>query len=459
MSNTKVGIPKGTRDFGPAEMLKRTFILDTIKKVFQKFGFLPLETPSIERLDVLTGKYGEEGDQLIFKILNSGDYLKDIQQKDLDEGYKKMTPKISKKALRYDLTVPFARYVAMNRSNLSLPFKRYQIQPVWRGDRPQKGRYQEFYQCDADVVGTNSLLCEAEVVLMMQEVLGQLGIEDYTIKINNRKILSGLAEVIGTSFSAQSLFIALDKLDKIGLDKVLEELYERGFTSEQGEKLKGLIEKMDSLDSLISEFEGKTEVGMTGIQELKEVWSLLSAFQAKNQNFQEKLVFDLTLARGLTYYTGAIFEIKVNNVQIGSISGGGRYDDLTSNFGFPDVSGVGFSFGVDRIYDVMEALDIFPKGQQTTTQVMFTAFDEESLKYALPILQKFREEGIRSEIFPDYKKKLGKQFNYANAKGIPFVIVIGSEERQKNLLSIKDMEAGSQEQLSTKEVLAKLKIT
>ena len=360
---SKPSIPKGVRDFGPEKMVKRNYIFQTIKTVFQKFGFLPIETPTMENLSVLTGKYGDEGDQLIFKVLNSGDYLSKVDASDIASGYKKMTPKIAEKGLRYDLTVPFARFVVMNRNEITFPFKRFQIQPVWRADRPQKGRYREFYQCDADVVGTNSLLCEAEIVLMIDEVLTNLKIDDFTIKINNRKILTGIAEAIGEFGKEAVICVAIDKLDKIGEDGVIKELQENGIAEEAINKLMPIIalkgnnlEKIAQLRNILI----NTPTGLLGLEELNKVFDYLSVFEIQ----QATIEFDIALARGLSYYTGCIFEVKANGVQMGSISGGGRYDNLTGMFGLPDVSGVGFSFGVDRIYDVLEELQLFPNDQQ-----------------------------------------------------------------------------------------------
>lgn len=456
MKAQKPSLPKGTRDFPPEVMIRRNFILDHIRKTFQKFGFLPLETPSIEQLDVLTGKYGEEGDQLIFKILNSGDYLKDISPETLQEGYKKLTPKISEKALRYDLTVPFARFVTMNRGTLSFPFKRYQIQPVWRGDRPQKGRYREFYQCDADVVGTDSLICEAEIILMINEVMKNLGIKDFHIKFNNRKILTGIAETIGEKEKLSDLCVALDKLDKIGTEKVLEELVERGFSESSIQKVPDFLKDDTSLESIKNLLKDSSE-GQKGVQELENVLEYLRIFTSNTSDIQNKmhLYFDATLARGLSYYTGAIFEVKVQNSGIGSISGGGRYDNLTGAFGMPDMSGVGFSFGVDRIYDVMEALNLFPEDVMASTQVMFSNLDEKSEKYALPILADFRKVGISAEIYPN-PSKLNKQMKYANSRNIPYVIIIGSEEMENGKLSLKDMKSGEQLSYLTEEIKEKL---
>ncbi|AFK04063.1 Histidyl-tRNA synthetase [Emticicia oligotrophica DSM 17448] len=452
---SKPSLARGTRDFGPSVMVKRNFIFDTIKRTFQKFGFQPIETPTIENLSVLMGKYGDEGDQLLFKILNSGDFAKDLSQKDLDEGSKKLTHKISEKGLRYDLTVPFARFVVMNRNDLVMPFKRYQIQPVWRADRPQKGRYREFYQCDADVVGTDSLICEAEIVLMLQEILQNLGIKNFTIKINNRKILSGIAEVIGVKGSEVPLTVAIDKLDKIGKEKVEEELRERGFSEEAIGKLQPIFEIQGNDTQVFEKLRlwlKDSETGLKGIEELEKVWSLVEGFGLTNAQTQ----LDITLARGLSYYTGAIFEVKANGVQIGSISGGGRYDNLTGTFGMPGLSGVGISLGVDRIFDVMEELNLFPDNQDVTTKVLVTNFDAEAEKYSLPLLKQLRDAGINAEIYPE-SSKIKKQFDYANRKNIPFVIVVGSDEIQSGELTLKNMELGEQEKLSIDLIIEKLK--
>ena len=457
---SKPSLARGTRDFGPSVMVKRNYIFDTIKHTFEKFGFQPIETPTIENLSVLMGKYGDEGDQLLFKILNSGDFSKDLTQKDLDEGSKKLTHKISEKGLRYDLTVPFARFVVMNRNDLVMPFKRYQIQPVWRADRPQKGRYREFYQCDADVVGTDSLICEAEIVLMLQEILQNLGIEDFTIKINNRKILSGIAEVIGVKGSEVPLTVAIDKLDKIGKEKVEDELREKGFSQEAIEKLQPIFEIQGADNQVFDKLKTwlkDSEIGLKGIEELEKVWSLVETFGLDNSKTQ----LDITLARGLSYYTGAIFEVKANGrfgipIQIGSISGGGRYDNLTSTFGMPGLSGVGISLGVDRIYDVMEELGLFVDSQGITTKVLLTNFDAEAEKYSLPFLKKLRDAGINAEIYPE-SGKIKKQFDYANRKNIPFVVVVGSDEMQTAELTLKNMASGEQERLNMEQIIEKLK--
>ena len=452
----KPTIPKGTRDFGPAQMVKRQFIFDNIRKVFQKYGFQPLETPAMENLSTLTGKYGEEGDQLLFKILNNGDFLSEVDSSKLEtKNSKLITSDISEKGLRYDLTVPFARYVVMNRGEISFPFKRYQIQPVWRADRPQKGRYREFYQCDADVVGTDSLICEAEIVLMIKEVFKSLGIEDFTIKINHRAILSGLAELTGSQ-NESSLFVAIDKLDKIGEEKVKEELHSRGFENKGIDSVFEILnfkgttqQKIDFLQSKFS----TSEKGKKGIADFEETLSLLKSYGDAEGNVE----FDISLARGLSYYTGCIFEVKINNVAIGSVSGGGRYDNLTGVFGLPDVSGVGISFGVDRLYDAMEELKLFPKEAQVSSKVMIAHFDDATLRYALSVANQLRESGISTEVYPDVTK-LKKQLDYANKKEIPFVIVIGSDEMKDGMLTLKNMEKGEQEKLLISDIVLKLKV-
>jgi histidyl-tRNA synthetase len=450
----KPTIPKGTRDFGPAQMAKRQFIFDNIRKVFQKYGFQPLETPTMENLSTLTGKYGEEGDQLLFKVLNSGDYLKDVDSSKLEtRNSKLLTSEISEKGLRYDLTVPFARYVVMNRGEITFPFKRYQIQPVWRADRPQKGRYREFYQCDADVVGTDSLICEAEIVLMIKEVFKSLSIKDFTIKLNHRAILSGLSELIGSE-KESSLFVAIDKLDKIGEEKVKEDLRSRGFEDKGIDAVFAILNfkgnTQQKIDFLKSKF-SKSENGKKGIADFEDVLSLLQSYGATEQHVE----FDISLARGLSYYTGCIFEVKINNVAIGSVSGGGRYDNLTSVFGLPDVSGVGISFGVDRLYDAMEELSLFPKEAQATSTVMIAHFDDATLRYSLHVANQLRESGIATEVYPDVTK-LKKQLDYSNKKEIPFVIVIGSDEMKEGMLTLKNMEKGDQEKLSLESIISKL---
>jgi len=450
----KPGLPKGTRDFGPATMAKRQFIFNTIRGVFQKFGFQPLETPAMENLSTLTGKYGDEGDQLLFRILNSGDYLKDVSPDKLNtRNSKLLATEISEKGLRYDLTVPFARYVVMNRHEISFPFKRYQIQPVWRGDRPAKARYREFYQCDADVVGTNSLICEAEIILMIRDVFSTLGVSDYSIKINHRGVLSGIAELVGTKENETALFVAIDKLDKIGEEGVRQELRTKGFEET----------KLDTLFTILS-FKGDTTskikfltekftspTGKKGIDDLNEVLSLLAGY-GKDASHVE---FDIALARGLSYYTGCIFEVKINNVGIGSVSGGGRYDNLTALFGDKEnLSGVGFSFGVDRIYDAMEELKLFPKDSQLSSKVLICHFDKESLRYGLRVLAALRQANIPAEIYPD-ETKIKKQLDYANKRMIPYTIVLGSDEVATGQLAFKNMESGAQEKLTISQIVAK----
>jgi histidyl-tRNA synthetase len=457
----KPTIPKGTRDFGPAQMAKRQFIFDNIRKVFQKYGFQPLETPTMENLTTLTGKYGEEGDQLLFKVLNSGDFLSKVDNSKLETRNSKLvTPDISEKGLRYDLTVPFARYVVMNRGEINFPFKRYQIQPVWRADRPQKGRYREFYQCDADVVGTDSLICEADIVLIIKEVFNSLGIQDFTIKINHRAILSGLAELAGSENAClpvgreSSLFVAIDKLDKIGEEKVKEELRSRAFADQGIDAVFAILNFRGSTQQKIDFLKLKfanSEKGKKGIADFEEVLSLLKNYGATEANVE----FDISLARGLSYYTGCIFEVKINNVAIGSVSGGGRYDNLTGVFGLPNVSGVGISFGVDRLYDAMEELKIFPEETQLSSKVMIAHFDEATLRYGLGVAYQLRQSNIATEVYPDVTK-VKKQLEYANKKMIPFVIVIGADEMKDGLLTIKNMKTGEQEKLGVKDILLRL---
>lgn len=453
----KPTLPKGTRDFGPVVMVKRQFILQTIRTVFQKFGFQPLETPAMENLSTLTGKYGDEGDQLIFKILNSGDYLKEADSQKLEsKNYKALTADISEKGLRYDLTVPFARYVVMNRNEVSFPFKRFQIQPVWRADRPQKGRYREFYQCDADVVGTDSLICEAEIILMIKEVFHGLGITDYTIKINHRGVLSGVAEIIGAKGNETALFVAIDKLDKIGEEKVKEELLAKGFADTSLSLLFDILntkgDNNTKLSLLKSRFDN-TEAGTKGITDLASVFDLVNDYHADNTHVE----FDVALARGLSYYTGCIFEVKINHVAIGSVSGGGRYDNLTKAFGDKDnLSGVGFSFGVDRLFDAMEELNLFPKDATVSSKILVCHFDHESFRYALGVVAQLREAGIASEVYPD-QTKIKKQLDFANKKNIPFCIMIGSEERESGLLSFKNMTLGDQEKISIEKIIEKIR--
>lgn len=450
----KPSLPKGTRDFGPIQMARRNFILDTIKDTFQLFGYQQIETPAMENLSTLTGKYGDEGDQLLFKILNSGDFLKDVTFADLEKGSGGVLTKVAEKGLRYDLTVPFARYVVMNRNELVFPFKRYQIQPVWRADRPQKGRYREFYQCDADVVGTDSLVCEAEIVLMIRRVFARLGLADYGIKINNRKILTGIAEAIGEAGKEGPLCVAIDKLDKIGWEKVQEELIQRGFGLQS-------IQNLSPLVSLESDLKGKVEflktflkdspTGLKGVEELEEVFDIL---EKMGENL-DHVDFDIMLARGLSYYTGAIFEVKVYGVSIGSVSGGGRYDNLTGVFGLPGVSGVGFSFGVDRLYDVLEELQLFPSDSLNGTRLLLAYFDSKGFEYALSILNHFRKAGIKVEIYPD-QAKIKKQFEFATKKEIPFVGICGDDEITSGTISIKNLITGIQENLSLEAAVSTL---
>jgi histidyl-tRNA synthetase len=456
MSIIKPAIPKGTRDFSPSEMVKRNYIFDTVKSVFKKFGYQEIQTPTMENLSTLTGKYGDEGDKLIFKVLNSGNYLsKANPEKLLAKNSNSLTPEISEKALRYDLTVPFARYVVMHQNEISFPFKRFQIQPVWRADRPQKGRYREFYQCDADVVGSDSLLNEAEFVLIYDEALSNLGLRDFTIKINNRKILSGIAEIIGKPELIVDMTVAIDKIDKIGLDGVCKELIERGFSQADIDILKPVIllegsnsEKLDKLKSVLA----ASETGLKGIAEIETIFNYLKSFNKLTGECQ----LDITLARGLNYYTGAIFEVKTNEAAMGSIGGGGRYDDLTGMFGLKNLTGVGISFGADRIYDVLEELNLFPEDAIQTTQVLISNFDEQAELYALPILQMLRNNGIASEIYPS-AVKLKKQMSYADDKKIPFVLLIGSDEISNNEITLKNMSTGVQSRLPVTDVLNKLR--
>jgi histidyl-tRNA synthetase len=455
MSITKPSLPKGTRDFSPQEMVKRNYIFDTIKKVFRKYGYAEIQTPSMENLGTLTGKYGDEGDKLIFKILNSGDFLGKVDVDLLTSRNSQLiTSKVSEKALRYDLTVPFARYVVMHQSDISFPFKRFQVQPVWRADRPQKGRYREFYQCDADVVGSSSLLNEAEFVLIYHEALSNLGLKDFDIKINNRKILSGIAEIIGKPELIVDMTVAIDKLDKVGFEGVTKELLERGFTAADIEILEPVImlkgsnvEKLESLKTVLA----SSSVGLKGIEEIEEVFNYISHLTSHVSHLE----LDITLARGLNYYTGCIFEVKTNEVAMGSIGGGGRYDDLTGMFGLKDLTGVGISFGADRIYDVLEELNLFPASAAQGTQVLISNFDEIAEQYALPLLQKLRNTNIAAELYPS-AAKLKKQMSYADAKNIPFVILIGEEEMKKGLLTLKDMHSGEQQQLTIDAIVERL---
>ena len=447
----KPSIPKGTRDFSPIEMARRNYIFDTVKRVFKLYGFQQIETPAMENLSTLTGKYGEEGDKLLFKILNSGDFLAKANELDLiAKNSNKTTFQISEKGLRYDLTVPFARFVVQYQSDINFPFRRFQIQPVWRADRPQKGRYREFYQCDVDIIGSDSLLNEYELIQIVDNIFSQLGIS-VTVKMNNRKVLAGIAEIIGEADRIIDITIAIDKLDKIGLDQVNNELRDKGISDEAILKLMPILtlsgdneEKLNLIETVI----GRSEIGLKGVNELRTIFKYL-----REGSLNTKVELDLTLARGLNYYTGAIFEVKANDVQIGSITGGGRYDDLTGIFGLPDISGVGISFGADRIYDVMEQLDLFPKDQTVSTRVMFANFGEKEERYCLPLLKSLREAGISSEIFPS-DEKMKKQMNYANKKGISFVVLAGESEINEGTITLKDMESGEQIKIAAEELTA-----
>ncbi|MES2590450.1 MAG: histidine--tRNA ligase [Bacteroidota bacterium] len=490
----KPSIPKGTRDFSPQEMVKRNYIFDTIKQVFQRYGYLPIETPAMENLSTLMGKYGEEGDKLIFKILDSGDFSKKITEhkyskenyekylangstekvsyefweafnKSYDEAFglkkietisTKIAAEISEKALKYDLTVPFARYVVQHQHEITFPFKRYQIQPVWRADRPQKGRYREFYQCDADVIGSNSLINEVELVQMIDDVFTQLNVS-VLIKINNRKILSGIAEVIGEAAKIIDITVAIDKLDKIGVDGVNKELQENGVSDEAIAKLQPLIafqgitlEKVNFLKQLLS----TSLIGLKGIEEVEYIFKTVDTLKLDTA----KVELDITLARGLNYYTGAIFEVKANvGTLTSSICGGGRYDDLTGIFGLPNMSGVGISFGADRIYDVLNELNLFPESVAASTKLLFVTFGEAEQTYCLPLLAQVRKAGINSEIYPDAGAKMKKQMSYADDKKIPFVVIVGSDEMQSGMLTLKNMTSGEQEKIAIDIIIEKIK--
>ena len=448
----KPSIPKGTRDFGPQEMARRNYIFDTIKQVYRLYGFQQIETPAMETLGTLMGKYGEEGDKLLFKVLNSGDFLTKVSDEELQErNALHLAAKLCEKGLRYDLTVPFARYVVMHREELQLPFKRYQMQPVWRADRPQKGRYREFWQFDGDIVGSDSLLNEVELMQIIDTVFTRFGVR-VQIKINNRKILSGIAEVIGAAEKIVDITVAIDKLDKIGNDNVNAELREDGLSEEQIAKLQPIIllegtneEKLNTIAEVLKD----SETGLKGVEELRYI---LNALTMLNNELQ----LDLTLARGLNYYTGAIFEVKALDVQIGSITGGGRYDNLTGIFGMPGISGVGISFGVDRIYDVLNALDAYPKDAQTGTQLLFINFGDKETAYVLPAVAKARQAGINTELFPD-ATKMKKQMAYANAKQIPFVVLAGENEINEGKLTLKNMSTGEQQLVTIEELINSVK--
>ena len=448
---TKPSIPKGTRDFSPVEMAKRNYIFNTVREVFYRYGFQQIETPSMENLSTLMGKYGEEGDKLLFKIQNSGDYFSGLTDEELlSRNAAKLASKFCEKGLRYDLTVPFARYVVMHRDEITFPFKRFQIQPVWRADRPQKGRYREFYQCDADVVGSNSLLNEVELVQMIDAVFQKFGIR-VSIKINNRKILTGIAEIIGEADKIVDITVAIDKLDKIGLDNVNAELASKGIPQEAIDKLQPIIllsgsneEKIATLKNVLA----ASETGLKGVEESEFILKTIAGL-----GIQSEVELDLTLARGLNYYTGAIFEVKALDVQIGSISGGGRYDNLTGVFGMEGMSGVGISFGADRIYDVLNQLDLYPKEAVNGTQLLFVNFGEAEAAYVLPVLAQVRAAGIRAEIYPD-AAKMKKQMSYANAKMVPFVAIVGENEMKEGKVMLKNMTSGEQSLVTPEELVA-----
>lgn len=447
-------IPKGTRDYSPEIMVKRNYIFDTIKSVFKLYGYLPLETPAMENLSTLMGKYGEEGDKLLFKILNSGDFLAPVTNEEIEgRNIPRLTNKICEKGLRYDLTVPFARFVVQHQNELCFPFKRYQIQPVWRADRPQKGRYREFYQCDVDVVGSDSLLNEVELIQIVDEVYRRLGIR-VRLLINNRKVLAGIAEAIGAPEKLVDITVAIDKMDKIGAENVNNELREKGLSPEAIDKLQPILnlsgsneEKLLQLETILQ----NSETGLKGIRELRKVFDYLRLL-----DIHIEIKLNLTLARGLSYYTGAIFEVKALDVEIGSITGGGRYDDLTGIFGMKNMSGVGISFGADRIFDVMNQLDLFPKDTTATTQILFVNFGEQEESYCLPLLKRLRDNGINAEIYPE-AAKMKKQMGYADKKGIPFVALVGENEMQNNTVTLKEMQSGQQESVSIEILIEKLR--
>ncbi len=454
MAVCKPSIPKGTRDFSPIEMARRNYIFDTIKSVFRLYGFSQIETPAMENLSTLMGKYGDEGDKLLFKILNSGDFLAGVDKSELESANSvKVLKHISDKGLRYDLTVPFARYVVMNRGNLSFPFKRFQIQPVWRADKPQKGRYREFYQCDVDVVGSDSLLNEVELIQIVDEVYRRLKI-NVVLKINNRKILSGIAEVIGEADKLVDITVAIDKLDKIGVDNVNAELREKGVSKAGIEKLQPIINMTGSNDdklNVIADVLKSSEIGLKGVEELRTILRYV-----KMLNVATEVEIDLTLARGLNYYTGAIFEVKAKDVVIGSITGGGRYDNLTGVFGLDGMSGVGISFGADRIYDVLNQLDLYPQELLASTQILFATFGENEFNYALNLLKEVRNNGISAEIYPE-PVKMKKQMSYADNKAIPYVAIVGETEMAENKVMLKNMVTGEQQLLDIAGVVAILK--
>jgi histidyl-tRNA synthetase len=454
MAIQKPTIPSGTRDFSPEEMVKRNYIFDTIKKVFQLYGYLPIETPAMENLSTLLGKYGEEGDKLLFKVLNSGDFLSNVKTEDFgNKESNKVALQISEKGLRYDLTVPFARYVVMHRNDINFPFKRYQIQPVWRADRPQRGRYREFYQCDVDVIGSDALLNEVELIQMIDDIFSRLQVA-VEIKLNNRKILAGIAEMVGENDKMMDITIAIDKLDKIGIEKVNSELLDKGVSEAAIEKLQPILTMKGTQQEkllLLRELLQASETGMKGIEETLYIMNKVAEL-----GMESMVELDLTLARGLNYYTGAIIEVKAADVKIGSICGGGRYDNLTGIFGMDGTSGVGISFGADRIYDVLNELDLFPENKELSTMVFFVNFGEEEEKYTLRVLQKVRKAGINAELFPT-ADKMKKQMNYADKKNIPFVVIIGQDEIEKDVLSVKNMKTGEQEEMRLTDFIMKVK--
>jgi histidyl-tRNA synthetase len=447
MSSIKPSIPKGTRDFTPLEMIKRNYIFNTIRSVFEKYAYLPIETPTMENLSTLMGKYGEEGDRLLFKVLNSGDFLSgvDFSNKTANQ----LAPQICDKGLRYDLTVPFARFVVQHQNELVFPFKRYQMQPVWRADRPQKGRYREFYQCDVDVIGSNALINEVELIQITHEIFQKLGINTI-IKINNRKILSGIAEVVGQPDKITEICVAIDKIDKIGKEKVCEELLSRDIPQEAITKIEPFFDFSGDNQTKIeflTQFFTQSEIGLKGVEEIQSILNYCNALAINEPEV------DITLARGLNYYTGAIFEVKTTDVAMGSISGGGRYDDLTGIFGLKNMSGVGISYGAERIYDVLEELKLFPTELGAPIKIIFLNFGEKEELYALQGLQMLRKHGIAAEIFPD-RAKIGKQMNYANAKGIPFVVMAGEDEMNENIFTLKDMATGEQSKVTIEYLIS-----
>ncbi len=456
MAKENLSIPRGTRDFGPQQMMVRNHIFSTIRSVFERFGFAPLETPSMENLSVLTGKYGDEGDQLIYKILNSGDFLSEVKPEDVQNGHKAMLRKVSEKALRYDLTVPLARYVVMNRNTLTFPFKRYQMQPVWRADRPSFGRYREFYQCDADVVGTKSLICEVEIMQMIAEVMERLEIKDYIIKINHRQILAGLADFCGAPGREAEMSVSLDKLDKVEWKVVADELIQKGFSETFVQKLEqlrtGIISFLSADFQKLKEEMKSNELAAKGFADLDAIVNLVSGFP----EVLEKMRFDLSLARGLSYYSGPIFEVVPQGVKVGSISGGGRYDELTSVFGVDGIPGVGFSFGIDRVYDLLSELGKTSAMPSSASKVLVVQFDENQVPFYLSLLSTLRKSGISCELYPE-AAKLKKQFAYADAKQIPWVVVAGEDEIKENVLTLKDLGTGTQKKMGLLELVEKLR--